>query len=204
MAFQPCPNTALFEWIYQTPTGVQENTYHIEGVSPWSEEGLEATALVLYDWWASEMAANCSNTVTLLRVEGKSLEAESAPVAIYYPETLVAGSVVAQSASGNVTFAVKHTTGLTGRANRGRWYIVGLPLDVGGNSSISLALASAFVNAFDNLDAGIAESMIRPVVVHRQVDNVPLTVCTTTEITGHSFTDLNMDSQRRRLRGRGS
>jgi hypothetical protein len=104
----------------------------------------------------------------------------------------------------NVTIAVKWITGLTGRSNRGRTYHIGLrAAHIDGNQLTTIAAGEieATWNAiFDQLTLG-GDPMVVASLYH---DNAPRVTGVTTPIVGAVLADINLDSQRRRLTGRGS
>jgi len=204
MPFQPAPNVALIEWVYQIHGQVVENTYHMMDDAPFSGPALATAAPSLYEWWGDELAPTLSTDITLLRVELKALDSAIAPFTSYTPGALTSGGAGVAAAANNVSWVVKHTTGLSGRSGRGRWYLVGIPSTLVVNSAISLAQAALYLSAFPALDTVIAGLGHIPCVLSRTQEGVELTEAVPYEITGHSFTDVTTDSQRRRLPGRGS
>lgn len=204
MPFQPVPNTALIEWVYMVAGQIVENTYHMRSDVPFTAPELVTAAPDLYNWWGAELAPTISFDVTLLRVELKALDSDTAPFYVYTPGALAVGGAGVAAAANNVAFCIKHTTALSGRSGRGRWYLVGIPSTLVVNSAISLAQAALYTSAFPELDAVIATLGHLPVVVSRRTNNALRPTGITNEVTGHSFTDAVVDSQRRRLPGRGS
>jgi len=100
----------------------------------------------------------------------------------------------------NVTFAVKMTTGLTGRSARGRMYVVGLSTDhLEGVNSVTADLADYWVTALEAMQAAIAGVGASLCVLSRQNDSVVLAEAVPRPVTGVSYTNRNTDSQRGRL-----
>lgn len=204
MPFQPAVNAALIEWVYDLDNQVVENTYHVEGAAPFDASELLAIATAAYNWWASDLAPTISFDVTLLRVDAKGLDDPTSPLASYAPGALAVGGAGVNSAPNNVAFCIKHTTAVAGRSGRGRWYLMGIPKTLITNSALGLAQAALYTSAFPLLDADLAALSATPVIVSRQQNNVVLPAAVLYPITGHSFTDNTVDSQRRRLPGRGT
>jgi len=101
----------------------------------------------------------------------------------------------------NVSFVIKHSTGFTGRSARGRSYMVGIPNNVvaANEDDMGVTQAQAYVDAFDLLDATLDAAGWNGVVVSRYTAGVLRTTPITTTITGHEFTDLKLDTRRKRL-----
>lgn len=204
MPFQPAPNAALIEWVYDLDDQICENTYHVESDAPLTAGELAILAQECYEWWASELAPTISFDVTLLRVDTKGLDDVTSPLASYTPGALAVGGAGVGSVPNNVAFCVKHTTATAGRSGRGRWYLLGAPKTLVTNSQLGLAQAALYVSAFPTLDTALGVLDLTPVIVSRMQSGVVLPEAVMYPITGHSFTDNTVDSQRRRLPGRGS
>lgn len=204
MPFQPAPNTALIEWIYLLDGQLCENTYHVQQSVPFTAGDCSMVATIAYDWWTDEMSPTISEDVTLLRTEVKGLDDPTSPFFVRTPGTLSSGGAGVGATPNNVTFAVKHTTALSGRSSRGRWYVVGIPGTLIVASALGLAQAALYVATFVTLDALLVAEGLEPVIVSRRQNSVVLPEAVNYPITAHSFTDNTVDSQRRRLPGRGA
>lgn len=204
MAFQPAPLCGLIEWVYDLDGQLCENTYHVEATEPLDSAMCEALAIAAYNWWAPNLGATISFNVTLLRTEVKALDAPASPFFVYSPGALAVGGAGVESVPNNVAFVVKHNTALSGRSGRGRWYVLGIPDSLVTNSHLSLAQAALYASSFDDLDTALVAEGVTPIVLSRVQLSVPLLEAVGYPITSHSFTDNVVDSQRRRLPGRGS
>lgn len=134
----------------------------------------------------------------------------SAPYAgIVFPQAAMAGAVATGTrAQPNVaSLAIKKSTGVPGRNGRGRWYWPAW--NANQYSAQNLILASAadsWVAALAAMQAAI-EAGTYPCkvgIVSKIVGGAPRPNGVFYQITGWSYTDLTVDSQRRRLPGRGS
>jgi len=104
---------------------------------------------------------------------------------------------------GNVTIAIKRVSGLTGRSTRGRIFWQGIPLDAVTGNNISTGYALDIVDAVEVADANAVALTWTPVIVSRQQGGVTPTNAVTYPIATWQIDDSALDSQRRRLRGRG-
>jgi len=113
------------------------------------------------------------------------------------------GTLTSPSVPGNVTWCVKFLTGLTGRSYRGRNYIMGMTEDATVGNQMDAGRAAAFVANYEALLDLVDATDFTWVVLSRVQNNVPLANAIGAPIINVGYTDLNLDSQRRRLTGRG-
>lgn len=112
---------------------------------------------------------------------------------------------------GNVTMSVSFRTALRGRSFRGRNYVAGLTEDqVAGNIFIS-TLSASWKAAYEAIAAAIASTGWTWVVVSRfsgvdavTKEPIPRAAGVTTPVLSVIVVDDFVDSQRRRLAGRGN
>jgi len=111
------------------------------------------------------------------------------------------GGVAAVPCPNNVAWVIKHLTGFTGRAARGRSYLFGLPFSIldTDEDTIDQADADAFVDAFDTISALLDSEGWNHVVLHRYSAGAPLSTATIYTITSYAYTDLRVDTRRKRL-----
>jgi len=104
----------------------------------------------------------------------------------------------------NVTFCVSLRTGLTGRSARGRFYAV-CPAtgDLDTSDTMTSGYASDIVAFLDAVKTLALSAGWTLVVISRQNAGVRLTTAVARAVTTVEATDLAVDSQRRRLLGRG-
>lgn len=205
MAFQPVPNTAQVEVIFLSNSSFVENVYHVEKNAPWTAVELSALCGVIEDWWRTQLAGLQAGTLVLQRIDARDLTTEAG--AFFSRPCVGACSGTGPDAAlpNNVTAAVKWTTGLAGRSQRGRTYHLGLMESQVVGDNIAEATRAALQLAYGDLRTDI--DAMGPshdlVVVSRISNGVPRPVGQTTPITSASV-DNTVDSQRRRLIGRGT
>lgn len=107
-----------------------------------------------------------------------------------------------------VSFALKSLSGLTGRSNRGRTYLVGLTENSQASANKNQALAAAltdWVDAFNALPATVAayggSVAAHQCIISRYHAGVRLVTGTTVPVTSYSYTDTDLDYQRGRAPG---
>jgi len=113
------------------------------------------------------------------------------------------GEITGEDVPGNVAFALKFQTGHTGRSARGRNFISGIPEDAVTGNTITEAYADAYRDAYTSIATALNSGGFPMVVVSRYTLGAKRTVGLTLPVTVISYTDLNIDSQRNRLAGRG-
>jgi hypothetical protein len=102
-----------------------------------------------------------------------------------------------------VTFCLSLRTEASGRSFRGRKYVAGVPqTKVAGNQIVS-AWAGDILTAMNDLIAVLSALNQVLTVVSRVADGIDRITAVTTAVANVTYTDLNIDSQRRRLTGRG-
>jgi hypothetical protein len=204
MPFVPVPNTAMVELLYTLDSQELENTLYFEGVAPWDATTLQQLALVLITWWVGEYGPLVSSALQFRGVKATSLESETAPGIEQPPATPQSGGDAAEVMPNNVTAAIKFVTALRGRSGRGRNYIAGLTTDDCSGNLFSSTTATSFVNAYNALLDLTYPNDAQWVVVSRISEGEERATGLTSPVLNAAFADLILDSQRRRLPGRGT
>lgn len=203
MAFVPVPNTAMFELRY-TLWGQQiENTLWFEEALPWNAGTIATQCEVLHDWVVAELFPTLSVDLTLREVFGTSMESDTAPTGSFVPASPPAGDVPSNAEAGSVAFGVTFRTGMRGRSFRGRNYVPGIPQSSRSGNQATVAFANTIQAAYQQLTGAIPEMLGTWVVVSRFSGGLPRVTGVTTPVVQAAYHDLNLDSQRRRLTGRG-
>lgn len=204
MAFQPVPNTARLAVIHNYFNQLLVNVFHVYIPGNWATIALEDNTLALATAWVNDVMIHLNSNLQFLRVEARGMRAQNDVFYTYVAPTFVSGGRNQEPMPGNVAFCVTHLTGLTGRANRGRTYFGGLDrADVSGNT-ITQARADGLVAGLQSIRNELNNIGSTLVVVNRRLNNVVLPVANTIPVTGFRYADRTVDSQRRRLPGRGA
>lgn len=139
-----------------------------------------------------------------MRVRTKALDSGASPMEDFAVTPSINGAVVTASAPNSITFAIKLSTGLTGRSQRGRWYVVGVPgTAVVTGIDIATGSANAWVAALNTLIANLTSNSTPMVVTSFQHNKAWRAVANNTVVTTAVAVDFHLDNQRRRLAGRG-
>lgn len=210
MPFVPVANTALVEVRFSEHLQQIENTLWFEFPTDPGSVDLEALAEAVFDWWVAELQSIVSSDVELREVTATSMTSATSPVGAFVPPTPTFGTSTSNGEPGNVTMSVSFRTALRGRSFRGRNYAIGLTEDqVDGNSFVT-GLTPLWQAAYTALIPAAVGAGWLWVVASRfsGVDGsgnpIPRAAGVTTPVTSVVVVDDHVDSQRRRLTGRGN
>jgi len=201
MAFQPVPDTAQFVVRYTTIPGDfwGANVINMRYIAGSIDQAALETACTNFAiHWAAAFEPLTSNQIAIASVEARDLT-EQQGVQGFSPIGAV-GDIASPVLPGNVTFALKFLTGAAGRSRRGRMYFNGLAENQVAGNFVSSAFSTAVVGAM----AGFNEDMVADgwqlVVVSRVQNGITLAEGIAYTVTTITVSDLQIDTQRRRLR----
>jgi len=205
MAFQPVPDTARFALVHQSPTAdTLVNVLYFRRTGQWDLQDLEAAAQTLATAWINDVLPHLSVNTSFRRVQARGERVVDDVSFEYVLDPPRAGLRTGEPVPYQCSFCVTHLTGLVGRSNRGRTffgYISELDNDAG---LITVARATGLRNGLVGVRTVMAAAGWTHVVVSRVRNRVRLPVAITTPVIGYKFTDLVIDTQRRRQLGRGA
>jgi len=201
MPFQSVPDTAIIE-VRATNNGIPvENTFYAKFPSQPTAEELEELALnvgtVITEEWLPALPASWVGVEVYAKGLTDIVDNQGSSAIIAGDLGTAAGAPLPN----NVTFAVRRTSGLTGRSSRGRIYWMGLVaghLDANENF-ITSTVANAFAALCDEVTLAIASSGATEVIVSRYSEGVLREFGVTFPVVGYSWSDLRVDTQRGRL-----
>lgn len=201
MAFIPVPNTvrAVIEYVcHGQPCA---NIVHWTKATPGTvtPADVQTVATNVLNWWVGSMAAHISTDVQIIQVVGTAIDVPSGAQFIAVPGTPHFGTAAGAAVPNNVSYAIKFTTGLSGRSYRGRFYVLGMLATTVTGNTISSASGAAFVTAVAALGTDATAVSFVHTVVSLVNGGAPRVTGVATPITTYSFTDLVVDTQRRRL-----
>jgi hypothetical protein len=191
------PDVVKVALIFSRDTRHFVNTFHCYHTGGWTTPDMLALALRFRDWWANFYSVRIPSEIRLVEEQVRLLDPDN-PLAVDHPEPSgIAGQLGQFAEAGNVTLALSKRTGLAGRRYRGRIFVPGLgETDVQATDVIDSAASIAFAAAMQALLDSLTTAST-PLVIFHKGDNLFSTVT--------SFVvDALVDSQRRRLAGRGS
>jgi hypothetical protein len=202
MAFQSAPNMAeavisgilAGEEVLLTPN-------FVFGGSAYAQLDIDALAEAVDDWYSFEILPLLS--VQYLYVETRVRGLTSA-VDLYGENGggTGAGGVGTAAVPNNVAFAVKHTTGFTGRSARGRTFMTGFAqasLQAGDQTQLQAVYVTNLLAAWDTLETYLGSTGWAQIVLSRRTLGALRPVAVAYIVTAHSVTDFQVDTQKRRL-----
>lgn len=126
MTFQSVPETAEIDMIYTLNGVTVQNTHYARQAGGYTLAALQALADTIDGAFNTNAAAHSPSEVTYLRTEVRGLEFENDQVATQNVNSN-SGVHGGDALPNNCTFAIKKSSGQTGRSARGRVFWIGIP-----------------------------------------------------------------------------
>lgn len=204
MPFVPVPETIQVEMRMRLDGQKVENTLYFHKIGGWSAADVPVAYNALLLWWNNNYAVPLSSALTLNEIAIKDLSSETGfGFEISTPVPKPAGDSAEPALPNNVALCVSFRTASRGRSFRGRNFVPGLPRTSVTQNTVDSTQAGLISDAYNEL-LTVADSLGADwVVVSRFSGNAPRVTGVHTVITGATIVDLTVDSQRRRLPGRG-
>jgi hypothetical protein len=204
MQFVPVAGTASVELIYDAMGNKCENVLHFKASStPINEAALTQLAEAVFTWYSTTGKVLQHSSVSLSAIVCKDLTSATGPAIEYSVGLPIAGTNPSGTALPlNVTAVVSFGTALRGRSYRGRLYAIGLVTGNATGNTLDTGYRTALVNAYAGLNTAAGTEGWNQVVVSKFTNKAPRTAGVATPVSSVSV-DANVDSQRRRLNGRG-
>lgn len=203
MAFIPGDRGVRFAPIYDFSGEACQNTlwFYFAGGVP---EDLDALCEQFFVNWADGVMPHLSSAVKLAAVIAQDWTSQDGRVGAYFPEAPVVGGLGGACMANNTAFCFKLRTARRGRAYRGRFYIPGIPMSqVTDNNHVAETWIEAIIPGLINAIIVDSPTPSIPVVASFRLNKVWRTAAHFEPVLGVAWTDLTLDSMRRRLPGRG-
>lgn len=203
MDFIPVPGVVQVELIYQWDSQTVETVLHYNADDPLDLTNYADIAAQLVTLWNANLKGCISTPVTLTQIKLTDLTAQNGPVLNYSTGLPVVSTLTGPALPNNCALVITKRTPLRGRSYRGRIYHPGLTEpDVTANL-VAPARVTTILTAYNALRTFTAGSkVVYMCVVSRFADHLPRATGIATRVSGFT-TDGLVDSQRRRLPGRG-
>lgn len=212
MAFIPADKTARVSMHFSQNSQQVENVFYVENSVAWTPTTLLALGATVKDWWNADLKSSCHPSLSLNQIVVKDMTTDTAPEVVYATGLPLVGTGSGGALPNNVTIAIQLITGLGGRSFRGRQYILGL-MDSSlttDRQSLTSGAVTAYLTAYNGLissiDGGITPGLVVASFFHGVDVNhkpIPRTTAVLTPVASAVFSNTVVDSQRRRLPGRG-
>lgn len=189
---------------YHRDTREFQNVFHVRLVGGWVFSDMVALAGSFKDWWNTSYKTTQTADIALFEVQVRLLD-PSAPLAVDLPVSpAIPGSNGVTTESGNVTETISWRTGLAGRAYRGRTYVPTMREDmVNEDDSVKSAQVAGLASVANALAADILPALAKLVIFHTPIAGDPKPLDNTANDVLFAIIENIIDSQRRRLPGRG-
>jgi len=204
MAFVPVPNTLAVDVIYELSGQRVENTLYFESPGGWSAAEISVWLANLRTLIETDLLPLLHTSLQLVQLVGTLLDAVDSISIIALVSPPVGGSVSGTQLPNNVTYTVQFKTALLGRSFRGRNYVPGIPQTGISANNIDATLRTGLLDFYTTMQALAVSEGFEWVVVSRVSGGVDRTTGVTTPVTTPATADSFLDSQRRRLPGRGT
>jgi hypothetical protein len=213
LAFIPVTDTAEVTMSYEIlDADIAENVFGVKNTGSWNATSLAALAAVFNTWNDTTVAGHApyegrNNNTILQSTTARDLTTQTSPVVtVAYPGSHGAGADNSGPLSNGLTKAFTARTGLSGRSQRGRTFVIGPSVDALNGADpnfVTSAWANDWVGWLNALIAAIpaANAAWSLVVISRFHNGAPRGSGQVTPITTYGYGNLFVDFQRRRAPG---
>jgi len=203
MAFQEVINTVQIEVRMELHGEPYENTFFYQRATEPTQAELQALVNDLGDYVVSDWLQLVGDEMVGNSVYGRGLTYAEDIQAISLAPSGVAGAYTSATEAGSVCIAIKRTAGLTGRSTRGRIYFGGIPEVKQSGNTLDPTYGLDVVEMIEGFDAVAIALSWTPVIVSRFNAGIVRPSGVTYPIVTWQLDNFDIDSQRRRLAGRG-
>jgi len=204
MAFQRVPNTVQVDALFRLFGQVVENVFYIESPTGVDAATIVDCATLVNDWILRNYLAIMTTDVAYIGCEAKNLDIEGGGTAFVTPNDPAIGLIASSTLPGGSSLCISLKTAQSGRSHRGRKYMFGMPESSQTGNQMASGYVSSAQTTFQQLISDIEAASKFLVVVSRFLEGVLRLEAIVTRVTTAVAVDLNIDSQRRRLTGRGT
>lgn len=204
MAFVPVPETLMVE-LRQELSGQQvENTLYFKKSGGWTENDAGILGDELASKWTDVMAPVLSVQLQLTSIHLTDLSSQFSFATDFVPAASIPGEVGGDCTPNNCALCVSFRSAARGRSGRGRNYVAGLAESLVSLNQFDPTAAIEIVSFYQSLTAIALDVDAQWVVVSRWENGLPREEGLARVVRSVLLVDLVIDSQRRRLPGRGT
>lgn len=204
MPYVPAPNCVQAELFYNWNGQACETVLHYEATTAHTPTQCSDLAAALVTWWGGTWKGWFPTTLSLVGVKVTDLATAVSPVYDASSGLPILGTNGSPSLPNNVALAITKRTAARGRAYRGRIYLPGMVEVQVTDNAVSAAYITNFITGLGTIrNVSVTGQIFKMVVLSRYIGVAPRSEAIATDVTGFT-TDGIIDSQRRRLPGRGA
>jgi hypothetical protein len=205
MAFVPATDVVQANLRFTLLDQQVENTLYFEfdngNVQP---SDMQTLGTDLITWWGANVGPHVLDDMFMREVYLTDLTTQTAPTVTVVPGNNVTGDGTADPLPNNVALCVSFRTEGRGRSARGRNYVSGFGENGVSGNTFTSTISNGIRDAYEELlDATTYTGAWTWVVLSRFEDGVARAAGLVQPVTAVVLTDTTVDSQRRRLPGRG-
>lgn len=205
MDFVPVPDGALVEIVATLDGQVCENTLWFQSSGDFNASDLLDLGNGVLEWWGAQMAPGISDQVSITGANVTDMRTQTGPGVFVLPAAPMAGEGTSPPLPNNVALCISFRTAFRGRSARGRNYIFGLQENQSTKSHVDAGVTDFFQDAYATMiGAGTLVAGWQWSVVSRITAGNPRTSALVRPVIAAVIVDPVLDSQRRRLPGRGA
>lgn len=200
--FVPVANALKVEMLYDLLGQRCENVFYVDRGSQAIAVAMAAIGPIVADWFVESLSPWLSQAVSLVGIKITDMSAADGPTLLYNTYMPLNGLDTNTPLPSNVSLAVKLNSTYRGRNSTGRQYLVGVPNGVQTGNTISPTYQVGVKTAYEALITALTGGDFALSVVSYVIAGV-LRGEGLKSIIASISVDSILDSQRRRLTGRG-
>lgn len=203
MAFIPVPNTVRLSLVFTLAGQTVVITLHAWKSGAVTLTDQQNLCAEMRSWWDTYLKLHCNNGMALQEINSVDLTSDSSPSYSLPVSPPIVGGVSEAAVPNNVAACISFRTASRGRSYRGRMFVPGMRNSYAATpTTLSAAAQSWLAVAAANLGGYLALHGFTQVIASRFHNNAPRVVGIVTPVLS-AIIDDKLDSQRRRLAGRG-
>lgn len=204
MPFVPAANTLQAELRYNYGSSLAENVLYFQGSAGVTVALATTLGNNLIGWWNTNFKARMPTQVVLREVYVTDLTTQTSFTVSVTTGLPSAGTALQDPLPFNCALCVSLRTANRGRSGRGRNYVLGLlETEVSANTVASTTVSPTLTAYGLLVGAGTFTPGLQLVIVSRFTNKLPRANALVQPVTNAVILDSVVDSQRRRLPGRG-
>lgn len=203
MAFIPANQIVRTTLEYLLDGQILANVFHIDANEAVDAVVTNAILDIVEDWWTNDLMPSLSQDLQATGLVGRDLTTITGGLVERPLAAPVFGDVASPALPNNVALCISILTDLAGRSYRGRSYMPGLSESQVTLSEVTAEVAGFFAGQYILLVDALSLAGYELVVTSFQAAGIPRAAAVSTPVTAVGA-NTTVDSQRRRLPGRGT